>query len=79
MPHFTADQQRIVKRLDRAFKDAAKAGLALRVFDGAVLLVRTEDLGDPRYGQFGSEAGEWMEDCTQRIAVGLDADGGAGR
>lgn len=78
MPRFTEEQQRIVKRLDRAFKDAARAGLSLRVFDGAVLMLRTEALSDPRYGEFCSDYAGWLEDCTQHIAHGLDADGGAG-
>lgn len=78
MPHFTEEQMRIVKRLDRALKDAAKAGMALRVFDGSVLIMNEEALTDPRYGEFGDDYAGWVEDCTQRIAIGLDADGGAG-
>jgi len=79
MPTFTDEQQRIVNRLDRAFKDAKKAGLALRVYDGAVLMLCEDALNDPRYGEFGSLGGEWIEECTTRIALGLNADGGAGR
>lgn len=78
MSDFTEEQKRIVKRLDRALKDAAKAGLALRVFDGSVLMLREEALHDPRYGEFGGEASRWIEDCTTTIAIGLNADGGAG-
>ncbi|MCE1119101.1 hypothetical protein [Pseudomonas sp. NMI795_08] len=79
MADFTDEQRRIISRLDRAFKDAAKAGLALRVFDGAVLMLPKDALSDPRYGEFGIEGAAWIEDCTQRIAIGLNADGGAGR
>jgi len=79
MPHLTEEQKRIVKRLDRAFKDARKAGLALRVFDGSVLVMDEEALSDPRYGEFGDDYAGWLEDCTERIAIGLNADGGAGR
>jgi|GEM_PF-6095929 len=78
MPHFTEEQMRIVKRLDRALKDAAKAGMALRVFDGSVLIMNEEALTDPRYGEFGDDYAGWIDDCTQRIAIGLDADGGSG-
>lgn len=79
MPTFTDEQRRIIRRLDRAFKDAAKAGLALRVFDGAVLMLREEALSDPRYGEFGADYEGWQDDFTQQIAVDLNADGGAGR
>lgn len=78
MPNFTEEQQRIIKRLDRALKDAAKAGLALRVFDGSVMMMNEEALTDQRYGEFGDDYAAWCDDCTQRIGIGLDADGGAG-
>lgn len=78
MPEFTQEQRRIIARLDRAFKDAARAGLALRVFDSSVLMLRVEALDDPRYDQFGSAAKLWAEEHTEQIAIGLNADGGAG-
>lgn len=78
MPDFTQEQRRIIARIDRALKDAARAGLAMRVFDGAVLMLRDDALNDHRYGEFG-EMAEWLDECTHRIGGGLNADGGAGR
>lgn len=79
MPDFTPEQARIAARIDRALKDANRAGLAMRVFDGAVLLCRAEALDDPRYGEFGSLMSEWEAERTQRVGGLIDADGGAGK
>lgn len=78
MYEFIPEQARIVARLDRAMKDAARAGLAMRVFDGHVLMMRLEALRDPRYGEFGLKGAEWIAECTRQIGHSLEADGGAG-
>ncbi|EMN3634450.1 hypothetical protein R3Q56_006715 [Pseudomonas aeruginosa] len=79
MTDFTPEQARIVARIDRALKDAERAGLVMRVFDGAVLLCRVEALDDPRYGEFGPPMTEWESERTERVGGRIDADGGAGK
>jgi len=79
MSDFTPEQARIVARIDRALKDAYRAGLVMRVFDGAVLLCRAEALDDTRYGEFGSPMTEWEAERTERVGGLIDADGGAGK
>ncbi len=78
MADFTQEQRRIISRIDRALKGAHRDGLSMRVFDGAVLMLSSESLEDPRYGEFG-EMAEWVDECTQRVGSELNADGGAGR
>lgn len=77
MPDFTQEQRRIIAKIDRALKDADRAGLSMRVFDGAVLMLASDSLQDPRYGEFG-EMADWMAECTQRVGGDINADGGAG-
>lgn len=78
MSDITTVQARIAARIDRSLKDAARAGLAMRVFDGAVLLCSAEAVKDSRYGEFGQPMHEWMVEHTQRVGLQLDADGGVG-
>lgn len=78
MPDFTTEQARIIARIDRALKDAARAGLALRVFDGAVLMLDAEALNEPGYDSFGPEMSHWIDEHTERIGGDINADGGAG-
>ncbi|SFB46149.1 hypothetical protein [Azotobacter beijerinckii] len=78
MPEFTEEQRRIIRRIDRALNDAARAGLSLRVFDGAVLLMRSESLALPSYDGTSRAIKEWMEDYTEEVGKKIHADGGAG-
>jgi hypothetical protein len=73
----TPEQLQAAKSVDRALRRAARAGLALRVFDD-VLLMPSEHLSDPRYGlQNGPAMVEWMNECIA-VRSGIDADGGSG-
>ena len=78
MSEFTPEQLRVIKRLDRALKDANKLDLAVRVFDGSVLMCTNGALTDPRYGEFGPDGSSWMKDRTVQIGGEINADGGAG-
>ncbi|MHD0644162.1 hypothetical protein ACYPKM_00830 [Pseudomonas aeruginosa] len=79
MPDFSPEQLKVIARADKALKDAHKLGLCMRVFDGAVLMLKVDAFRDPRYGSFGSDMDEWTEEHTMKIGGRLDADGGAGK
>ncbi len=71
-------QKKVVQELDKVLLDLGKAGLALRVYDGAILVTDERNLRDPRYGEGGTVGYEWVQDCTTLVGKGVNADGGAG-
>lgn len=73
----TPKQMDAVKQLRSAMKAASSAGLALRVFDGSVLVCPKAFLQDGRYLGEHAEMSEWMSDCED-VTEGINADGGAG-
>ncbi|MBX8534585.1 hypothetical protein K5D33_07590 [Pseudomonas cichorii] len=75
---FNLQQAKATESLDRALKKVKAAGLALRVYDGSIILCRVEDLKDPRYGSGGRAGAAWIEECTIPVGIGVNADGGAG-
>jgi len=76
---FTAEQQKVIRELDKVLLKAKATGLVLRVYDGAILVADVEALRDPRYGEFGEDGHAWLDECTTQVGIGLNADGGAVR
>lgn len=74
----SAAQKKVVQELDKALLAIGRAGLVLRVYDGEILVTDERNLKDPRYGEGGATAHEWVEDCTTTVGRGVNADGGAG-
>lgn len=73
MPDFTSEQATVIAILDRALSEAARVGLALRVHEGAVFMMKTEALEDPRYGLLGPTLTTWEDDYVEQVGFGLDA------
>lgn len=70
-------QRKATEALRLAMAQADKSGLALRVFDGAVLVCPKGHLNDRRYLGEHAAMSSWMDDC-ENITEGINADGGAG-
>lgn len=66
-----------VKAVRSALGKAKRAGLVLRVYDGAVLLATRKHLEDSRYQNGCEDMTDWMDECSD-VTNGIHADGGAG-
>lgn len=73
MPKFTTNQSEIIQAIDRALDDAARAGLVMRVHEGAVFMMKAEAVEDPRYGLLGPARKNWEDDYVEQVGFGLDA------
>jgi len=73
MSDLTPDQAEIIEAIDRALNDAARAGLVMRVHEGAVFMMKAEALDDPRYGLLGPTRTNWEDDYVAQVGFGLDA------
>lgn len=69
MSDFTPAQAEIVQAIDRALCDAARAGLVLRVYEGAVFVMKAEAIEDPRYGLLGPTRTTWEDELEIEIIV----------
>lgn len=73
MPNFSPEQAEIIRAIDRVLCNAARAGLILRVYEGAVFVMKAEAVEDPRYGLLGPTRATWKDDYVEQVGFGLDA------
>lgn len=73
----TPAQEKAAQALDKALLGIKKEGMALRVFDGSILVCDERHFHDPRYLD-GSDHSEWEQNFTVQVGVSVNADGGSG-